>query len=51
MDLAYSNAHETFRREVAVFLQANAHLAPRAGNRADALSWQKLLIEHPKQLP
>ena len=46
MDLAYSNAHETFRREVAVFLQANAHLAPRAGNRADALSWQKLLIEH-----
>lgn len=50
MDLAYSAEYETFRAEVRDFLERNKAKFPRdyGGGRfsAEALAWQKLLIEN-----
>jgi len=50
MDLAYSAEYETFRAEVRAFLERNRAKFPReyGGGRfsAEALAWQKLLIEN-----
>ena len=48
MDLSYGPEYETFRNEVRSFLDAHRDEAPRGqGFRsANALGWQRLLIEH-----
>jgi alkylation response protein AidB-like acyl-CoA dehydrogenase len=46
MDLAHGPRHEALRAEVRAFLAANRKRFPAPGDRAGALAWQGLLIEH-----
>ncbi len=51
MDLDYGPQYDAFRAEIRVFIDAHRHLAPPSAIRfsrpsAEAIRWQKLLIEH-----
>lgn len=51
MDLTYSAEHQAFRQEVLDFIEAHRGAAPKGSGAAqrpsaEAVAWQKLLIEH-----
>src|SRR3546814_14380430 len=51
MDLDHGPTYAAFRAEIRAFINAHRHLAPPSATRfsrpsAEAIRWQKLLIEH-----